>query len=66
MHGSLNMPNMPGSFSQRNAAMSGLPSSGVQQPGGSMPGRFASNNLPVGMSQVVMTSFIHIAILLLC
>uniref|UniRef100_A0A0E0CBF5 NOT2/NOT3/NOT5 C-terminal domain-containing protein n=1 Tax=Oryza meridionalis TaxID=40149 RepID=A0A0E0CBF5_9ORYZ len=52
MHGSLNMPNLPGSFSQRNAAMSGLPSSGVQQPGGSMPGRFTSNNLPVGMSQI--------------
>ncbi|KAL5211367.1 hypothetical protein ABZP36_022214 [Zizania latifolia] len=32
--------------------MSGLPSSGVQQPGGSISGRFASNNLPVAMSQI--------------
>lgn len=43
---------MPGSLPQRNAAMSGLPSSGVQQPGGSISGRFASNNLPVAMSQI--------------
>nr|CAB3447919.1 unnamed protein product [Digitaria exilis] len=32
--------------------MSGLPSSGVQQPGGSISGRFTSNNLPVAMSQI--------------
>jgi len=32
--------------------MSGFPSSGVQQPGGSIPGRFPSNNLPVAMSQI--------------
>lgn len=51
---------MPGSLAQRNAAMSGLPSSGVQQPGGSIPGRFPSNNLPVAMSQVLMLTFIHI------
>ncbi|CAL5056123.1 unnamed protein product [Urochloa decumbens] len=52
IHGSFNLPNMPGSLAQRNAAMSGLPSSGVQQPGGSISGRFTSNNLPVGMSQI--------------
>ncbi|CAD6242068.1 unnamed protein product [Miscanthus lutarioriparius] len=51
-HGSYNLPSMPGSLAQRNAAMSGLPSSGVQQPGGSIPGRFPSNNLPVAMSQI--------------
>ncbi|XP_015688785.1 probable NOT transcription complex subunit VIP2 isoform X2 [Oryza brachyantha] len=39
---------LPGSLAQRNAAMSGLPSSGVQQPGG----RFSSSNLPVAMSQI--------------
>ncbi|KAF0914314.1 hypothetical protein E2562_028200 [Oryza meyeriana var. granulata] len=53
MHGgNFNLPNMPGSLAQRNAAMSGLPSSGVQQPGGSISGRFPSNNLPVPMSQI--------------
>jgi len=52
IHGSFNLPNMPGSLVQRNAAMSGLPSSGVQQPGGSISGRFTSNNLPVAMSQI--------------
>ncbi|XP_039791635.1 probable NOT transcription complex subunit VIP2 isoform X3 [Panicum virgatum] len=52
IHGSFNLPNMPGSLAQRNAAMSGLPSSGVQQPGGSISGRFTSNNLPVAMSQI--------------
>lgn len=52
IHGNFNLPNMPGSLAQRNAAMSGLPSSGVQQPGGSISGRFASNNLPVAMSQI--------------
>uniref|UniRef100_A0ACD5V0M5 Uncharacterized protein n=3 Tax=Avena sativa TaxID=4498 RepID=A0ACD5V0M5_AVESA len=52
IHGNFNLPNMPGSLAQRNAAMSGLPSSGVQQPGGSISGRFASNNLPVAMPQI--------------
>jgi CCR4-NOT transcription complex subunit 2 len=54
IHGNFNLPNMPGSLAQRNAAMSGLPSSGVQQTGGSISGRFASNNLPGAMSQVRM------------
>ncbi|KAG8072655.1 hypothetical protein GUJ93_ZPchr0006g44094 [Zizania palustris] len=52
IHGNYNLPNIPGSLAQRNAAISGLPSSGVQQPGGSISGRFASNNLPVAMSQI--------------
>lgn len=53
IHGSFNVPNMPSSLASRNAAMSGIPSSGVQQPGGSISsGRFASNNIPVAMSQV--------------
>ncbi|XP_062220494.1 probable NOT transcription complex subunit VIP2 isoform X1 [Phragmites australis] len=52
IHGNFNLPNMPGSLAQRNAAMSGLPSSGVQQPGGSISGRFTSNSLPVAMSQI--------------
>ncbi|RCV08631.1 hypothetical protein SEVIR_1G349000v4 [Setaria viridis] len=52
IHGSFNLPSMPGPLAQRNGAMSGLPSSGVQQPGGSISGRFTSNNLPVAMSQI--------------
>jgi CCR4-NOT transcription complex subunit 2 len=52
MHGSYNIANMSGSLAQRNAAISGLPSSGVQQTGGSMSGRFGTSNLPVAMSQV--------------
>ncbi|KAI4983480.1 hypothetical protein ZWY2020_023972 [Hordeum vulgare] len=48
IHANYSLPNMPGSLAQRNAAMGGLPSSGVQQPGG----RFNSNNLPVAMSQI--------------
>ncbi|VAI19693.1 unnamed protein product [Triticum turgidum subsp. durum] len=52
IHGNFSLPSMPGSLAQRNAVMSGLPSSGVQQPGGSISGRFASNNLPVAMSQI--------------
>ncbi|CAL9056836.1 probable NOT transcription complex subunit VIP2 isoform X2 [Musa acuminata AAA Group] len=53
IHGSFNLPNMPGSFASRNAAMSGVPSGGVQQPGGSISsGRFASNNLLVALSQM--------------
>jgi len=62
IHGSFNLPNMPGSLAQRNAAMSGLPSSGVQQPGGSISGRFTSNNLPVAMSQILMLTFIYVVV----
>lgn len=53
IHGSFNVPNIPPSLASRNAALSGVPSSGVQQPGGSISsGRFTSNNIPVAMSQV--------------
>ncbi|XP_078180520.1 NOT2 / NOT3 / NOT5 family isoform X2 [Carex rostrata] len=53
IHGNFNLPNMAGSMTPRNAAMSGIPTSGVQQPGGSIStGRFTSNNLPVAMSQI--------------
>ncbi|KAH0465697.1 hypothetical protein IEQ34_005800 [Dendrobium chrysotoxum] len=51
--GSFNIPNMSASLASRNVALSGVPSSGVQQPGGSISsGRFASNNLPVALSQI--------------
>ncbi|XP_020113985.1 probable NOT transcription complex subunit VIP2 isoform X2 [Ananas comosus] len=53
IHGTFNLPNMPSSLTQRHAAMSGIPSTGVQQPGGSISsGRFASNNHPVSISQI--------------
>ncbi|KAG6521327.1 hypothetical protein ZIOFF_018442 [Zingiber officinale] len=46
IHGSFNLPNVPGSLTSREAAMGVVPSGGVQQPGGSIPsGRFSSNNL---------------------
>lgn len=49
IHGNLNLA----SLSPRNASLSGIPSPGVQQPGGNISGsRFPSNNLPVSMSQV--------------
>lgn len=51
--GSFNIPNMSASLASRNVALNGVPSSGVQQPGGSISsGRFASNNLPVALSQI--------------
>ncbi|PIA24927.1 hypothetical protein AQUCO_14200006v1 [Aquilegia coerulea] len=53
IHGSFNIPNMPGSLASRNSTMNGVPSSGVQQPSGSLSnGRFASNNIPVALSQI--------------
>lgn len=53
MHGSFNMPNMPGSLTSRNTTMNGVPSSAVQQPTGNLSnGRFASNNIPVALSQI--------------
>uniref|UniRef100_A0A452ZDG4 NOT2/NOT3/NOT5 C-terminal domain-containing protein n=1 Tax=Aegilops tauschii subsp. strangulata TaxID=200361 RepID=A0A452ZDG4_AEGTS len=49
IHGNLNLA----SLSPRNASLSGIPSPGVQQPGGNISGsRFPSNNLPVSMSQI--------------
>ncbi|GFS30658.1 NOT2 / NOT3 / NOT5 family [Actinidia rufa] len=53
IHGSFNVPNMPGTLASRSSTINNVPSSGVQQPTGSLSsGRFASNNLPVGLSQM--------------
>ncbi|KAJ6820025.1 putative NOT transcription complex subunit VIP2 isoform X2 [Iris pallida] len=53
IHQSFNVANMPGSLSRSAAALGGVPSSGMQQPGGGLSsGRFASNNLPIAMSQI--------------
>ncbi|KAG6525795.1 hypothetical protein ZIOFF_015766 [Zingiber officinale] len=53
IHGSFNLPNVPGSLASREAAMGVVPSGGVQQPGGSIPsGWFSSNNLLVALSQM--------------
>ncbi|XP_042454093.1 probable NOT transcription complex subunit VIP2, partial [Zingiber officinale] len=53
IHGSFNLPNVPGSLASREAAMGVVPLGGVQQPGGSIPsGRFSSNNLLVALSQM--------------
>ncbi|XP_057509394.1 probable NOT transcription complex subunit VIP2 isoform X2 [Actinidia eriantha] len=44
---------MPGTLASRNSTINNVPSSGVQQPTGSLSsGRFTSNNLPVGLSQL--------------
>ncbi|KAG6472295.1 hypothetical protein ZIOFF_069755 [Zingiber officinale] len=57
IHGSFNLPNVPGSLASREAAMGVVPSGGVQQPGGSIPsGRFSSNNLLVVLSQMPHSS----------
>lgn len=51
VHGNYSMPNMPTSIS--TSGFGGLPSGGVHQPSGShSTGRFASNNLPVALSQL--------------
>ncbi|XAR59032.1 hypothetical protein NMG60_11014649 [Bertholletia excelsa] len=53
IHGSFNVPNMPGTLASRNSTINNIPSSGVQQPTGSLSaGRFGSNNLPVALSQI--------------
>ncbi|XP_068498629.1 probable NOT transcription complex subunit VIP2 isoform X4 [Phaseolus vulgaris] len=53
IHGSFNVPNMPGSLTSRNSTINNVPSGGVQQPTGSLSsGRFTSNNLPVALSQL--------------
>ncbi|CAI0475081.1 unnamed protein product [Linum tenue] len=53
LHGSFNVPNMPGTLTSRNSTMNSVPSGAVQQPTGSLSsGRFASNNLPVALSQL--------------
>ncbi|KAF6161665.1 hypothetical protein GIB67_041773 [Kingdonia uniflora] len=52
MHGNFNIQNMQGTLTPRNSTITGLPSS-VQQPSGTLSsGRFASNNVPAGLSQV--------------
>ncbi|KAL6967432.1 putative NOT transcription complex subunit vip2 [Sarracenia purpurea var. burkii] len=53
IHGSFNGPNMPATLASRNSTINNVPSSGVQQPSGTVSsGRFASNNLPVVLSQI--------------
>lgn len=53
IHGSYNVPNMPGTLASRNSSISNVPSGGIQQPtGGLSTGRFGSNNFPVALSQV--------------
>ncbi|XP_027347410.1 probable NOT transcription complex subunit VIP2 isoform X2 [Abrus precatorius] len=53
IHGSFNVPNMPGTLTSRNSTINSVPSGGVQQPTGSLSsGRFASNNIPVALSQL--------------
>ncbi|XP_050203587.1 probable NOT transcription complex subunit VIP2 isoform X2 [Mercurialis annua] len=53
IHGSFNVPNMPGTLTSRNSSLNNVPSGGVQQPTGSLSsGRFASNNMPVALSQL--------------
>lgn len=53
LHGSYNLQ---GTLSSRNSSMNSIPSPGVQQqPNGSFSsGRFASSNLPVPLSQVLL------------
>ncbi|XP_074577098.1 putative NOT transcription complex subunit VIP2 isoform X2 [Curcuma longa] len=53
VHGSYNLPNMPGSLASRNVTMGGVPSGSVQQPGGNISsGQFASNNISVALTQM--------------
>ncbi|KEH30085.1 CCR4-NOT transcription complex subunit 2 [Medicago truncatula] len=53
IHGSFNVPNMPGTLTPRNSTINNIPSGGVQQQAGNLSsGRFASNNLPVALSQL--------------
>ena len=45
---------MPGAYTSRNAGLNG-PLNGVQPPAGSISnGRYAVNNLPVALSQVLL------------
>ncbi|XP_057451514.1 probable NOT transcription complex subunit VIP2 isoform X2 [Lotus japonicus] len=51
IHGSFNVPNMPNTLTSRNLTIN--PTGGVQQPTANLSsGRFASNNLPVALSQL--------------
>ncbi|KAG8387770.1 hypothetical protein BUALT_Bualt02G0055800 [Buddleja alternifolia] len=57
MHGNFNVPNMPGTLGSRNTTLNNIPSSGVPQAAGNLSsGRFASNNLPVGLSHISHSS----------
>lgn len=57
IHGSFNVPSMPGTLGSRNSTMNSVPSGAVQQPTGSLSsGRFATNNFPVALSQVLYFS----------
>lgn len=62
IHGNFNVPNLAGTLGSRNSGLNGVPSAGVQQQNGSISsGRFASSNLPAGLSQV--QSYICVGIL---
>ncbi|KAJ8452709.1 hypothetical protein Cgig2_005045 [Carnegiea gigantea] len=53
MHNGFNIPNMSGTLSSRNSSMNTVASGGIQQSAGSvLGGRFASNNIPVALSQI--------------
>ncbi|ESQ36120.1 hypothetical protein EUTSA_v10007092mg [Eutrema salsugineum] len=53
IHGNFNVPNLAGTLGSRNSGLNGVPSAGVQQQNGSISnGRFASGNLPAGLSQI--------------
>ncbi|KAH6766210.1 NOT2 / NOT3 / NOT5 family [Perilla frutescens var. hirtella] len=53
LHGNFNVPNMPGALGSRSTTMNNIASSGLQQASGNLStGRFASNNLAVGLSQI--------------
>lgn len=55
MHGGFNVPNMSGTLTSRNSSMNSVGSGGIQQPTGNVPGgRYASNNIPVALSQVCL------------
>ena len=55
IHGSFNVPPMQGTLASRNSTINNVPTGGVQQPTGSLSsGRFASNNLTVALSQVLV------------
>ncbi|XP_023532184.1 probable NOT transcription complex subunit VIP2 isoform X2 [Cucurbita pepo subsp. pepo] len=57
IHGSFNIQNMSGALTSRNSTINNVPSGGVQQPTGTLSsGRFASNNLPVALSQLSHSS----------
>ncbi|XP_021713792.1 probable NOT transcription complex subunit VIP2 isoform X2 [Chenopodium quinoa] len=52
MHGSYNVPNMAGTLPSRNQTINVPPGSMQQSTGNLLTGRFGSNNLPMGLSQI--------------